>query len=131
MNKIMFNVLSANKIRLICLVLSLLLFVSCNQPGSSKEIKEGTIVPKIFLNKKIELKTYSNNSTLSGFGYDIFINDSLYVHQPHIPAIQGEKGFASKLDAEKIGNLVIIKIRNGVIPPSITISDLDSLEIHQ
>ena len=131
MNDIKFNVLSANKIRLFFLILPLLLFCSCNQHSPSNEITEGTVVSKKNFNAKIELKTYPNNNTLSGFGYDIFINDSLYVHQPHIPAIQGEKGFASKLDAEKIGNLVIIKIRNGVIPPSITINDLDSLSIHQ
>ena len=36
-----------------------------------------------------EIKVFKNELPLSGFGYDIYLNGKLYVHQPNVPAIQG------------------------------------------
>src|SRR6186713_2847697 len=35
----------------------------------------------------IEVKTFKNDSVLKGYGYDIYVDNSLKVHQPHIPAV--------------------------------------------
>ncbi len=63
-----------------------------------------------------------------GWGYDILVDDKIYIHQYCIPAIQGNKAFATKEDAVKTGQVVVQKMVKGMIP-SITRHDLDSLKI--
>ena len=63
------------------------------------------------------------------YGYDIFVNSILYVHQPAIPCLPGKKGFKTAADAKKVTVLVITKIKNGLIPPSVTISEMQKLGI--
>jgi hypothetical protein len=65
----------------------------------------------------------------SGWGYSIFIQDSLYIDQPTIPAIEGNKHFHSSADADKTAQFVIKKIERNIIPPLLSIEELDSLEI--
>ena len=69
------------------------------------------------------------NSEYTGFGFEILQGTRPLIIQPHIPAIQGIKGFKTKEQASIIGNYMIYKINNGIMPPSITVHDLDSLEI--
>jgi len=64
-----------------------------------------------------------------GWGYDIFVNDKLYIHQPGIPAISGDKSFVSEEEAGKVANLMILKIKNNTMPPAVAVSELDSLGI--
>ena len=66
---------------------------------------------------------------LDQFGYDIYKDSVLIIHQPIIPGVQGNKGFASKSDANKTAMLTIYKLSHGIMPPSITIKELDSLKI--
>ena len=58
------------------------------------------------------------------FGYDIFINGQRVIHQPHIPAVPGNKGFTTKAKAQKVAEFVVKKIRNNDMPPAVTIDDL-------
>ncbi len=77
---------------------------------------------------KIDIKLIENkDANLTGFGYDIFIYDAMYVHQPHIPAINGNRGFKTKEQATKAAEFVIYKIRNNIMPPSLTVEEFDSL----
>lgn len=69
------------------------------------------------------------NTNENEFGYDILVNGMKYVHQPHIPAIEGMAGFKSKEDAEKTASLMIEKIKNNIIPPTISKAELDSLGV--
>src|SRR6187455_1133814 len=48
----------------------------------------------------IEVKTFKNDSILKGYGYDIYVDNSLKVHQPHIPAVSGNKGFSTEEKAK-------------------------------
>src|SRR6187455_1853745 len=48
----------------------------------------------------IEVRTFKNDSLLKGFGYDIYVDNSLKVHQPHIPAVSGNKGFSTEEKAK-------------------------------
>ena len=77
--------------------------------------------------EKLSLKIIDSEYT--GFGFEILQGSSPLIIQPHIPAIQGMKGFDTKEQASIIGNYMIYKINNGIMPPSITVHDLDSLEI--
>ena len=64
-----------------------------------------------------------------GWGYKIFKDGKQYINQPHIPAISGVKGFESEEDALKTADLARYKIENGIVPPTITIEELDSLQV--
>jgi hypothetical protein len=66
------------------------------------------------------------NSGSTGWGYDILINGQLYIHQPNIPAVMGNNGFSSEEKAREAGELIISKIRNNVLPPSVTVEELET-----
>jgi hypothetical protein len=68
--------------------------------------------------------------TPQGWGYDIKINDSIFIHQNLIPGIEGNKGFAKQNDAAKVGNLVLYKMKNRQMP-LVTLKELDSLQIER
>lgn len=63
------------------------------------------------------------------YGYDIYKNNQKIIHQPSIPCIKGNKGFAKKEDAEKVAKIVIEKIRKGEMPPTLTIQEMKNLEV--
>lgn len=64
------------------------------------------------------------------FGYSIYIDGQIYVEQKTIPAIEGNIGFASQYDAEKVAKKVIDKMRQGDLPPSVSVEELEELSIH-
>ena len=64
----------------------------------------------------------------NGWGYNIMVDHKVFIHQQIIPAIEGNKTFASKDDAEKTSNLVVQKITTKKLP-SVTKRELDSLQI--
>jgi hypothetical protein len=57
------------------------------------------------------------------------MHDKLYVHQPSIPAVAGNHGFSSQEEAKKVADFVVSKIRNHVMPPTVSVEDLDSLNV--
>jgi hypothetical protein len=75
------------------------------------------------------IRTFSNTDVSAGFGFDILNRGKVYVHQPTIPAVQGVLGFASEEAAKACAELMLYKIRNGILPPSVTVQELDSLGI--
>ena len=89
-----------------------------------------------YKNARIEVKALDNSKSKSaddikvgGYGYDIYIFDALYVHQPNVPAINGNRGFKTKEQAKNAGDLVAYKIKNNIMPPSVSIQELDSLGV--
>jgi hypothetical protein len=126
-------------------ILALLALASCiEQPEIRKEspapdedplpiekVEKEIVIAK---DKEQELVTESLSlkiidSEHAGFGFEILQGASPLIIQPHIPAIQGIKGFETKRQASIIGNYMIYKINNGIMPPSISVQDLDSLKI--
>ncbi|MGD0280140.1 MAG: DUF4907 domain-containing protein [Smithella sp.] len=63
------------------------------------------------------------------FGYDILMNGKLLVHQPSIPALPGNDGFRTKEQAQRVADFVVKKIRNNEMPPTVTIKDLNSMNV--
>lgn len=63
------------------------------------------------------------------YGYSIFIDGRQYIEQTSIPAIQGESGFSTIDDADKVARFVIEKIKKGELPPAVTIEELTSLGV--
>ena len=83
---------------------------------------------------KIDIRVFNNDTIkqepkLTGYGYDILIYDAVYNHQPHIPAINGMRGFHTKEQAQKAAELVVYKIRNNIMPPSVSPQELDSIGV--
>jgi hypothetical protein len=46
-----------------------------------------------------------------GYGYQIYVNDTLVIYQPFIPDVQGKIPFRSKEDAFKVGDFVVNRMR--------------------
>jgi len=63
------------------------------------------------------------------YGYDIFVNGRLRIHQPTIPGQPGNTGFKNKADAKKVALVVMDKISKGIMPPTITQEELKNLGI--
>lgn len=85
-----------------------------------------------YKNAKIDIQIFNNDTVkqepkLTGFGYNILIYDAVYNHQPHIPAINGMRGFHTKEQAKKAAELVVYKIKNNIMPPSLSPQELDSV----
>jgi hypothetical protein len=66
--------------------------------------------------------------TSAGWGYNIKVGNKIYIHQLCIPAVPGNKPFASKEDALKTAGVVIKKMVNHKLP-YVTRKELDSLNI--
>jgi len=64
-----------------------------------------------------------------GWGYKIYDNGTLFINQPHIPAIQGNKGFSTKDQAQITADFAIFKMEQGFVPPTISPKELDSLGV--
>jgi Domain of unknown function (DUF4907) len=63
----------------------------------------------------ISVKAYSPDNHKT-WGYDILINQKIYIHQEFIPALEGNQPFRSKKDALKVGRVVMLRIKNRQSP---------------
>jgi hypothetical protein len=68
----------------------------------------------------------ADNST---YGYSIYIDGKLYVYQTTIPAMPGNRGFSNVASAEKTALLVIEKIKQGELPPTLSADELRQRKI--
>ena len=83
---------------------------------------------------EFQVRIYKNDTVPSspnntGFGYDILKQGAVYIHQPIIPAVQGEAGFSSEAKAQQAAAFVLNKIEHNIIPPSVSAAELDSLGV--
>jgi hypothetical protein len=76
------------------------------------------------IEKEIEILTLENGT----FGYFIQYN-GMKIKQITIPSAAGKNGFHSKEDAEKVASLVLQKIKRNEMPPTVSSSELDSLQV--
>jgi hypothetical protein len=63
------------------------------------------------------------------WGYDIYFQKRLFIHQPSIPGLPGNEGFKTKTDAKKTARLVIGKLKKGEMPPSVTIEEMKKIKV--
>lgn len=62
---------------------------------------------------KVEVASFR---TTEGWGYDIKVDNKIFIHQETIPAIPGERKFLLEQDALKTGNAVMEKLIKGEHP---------------
>lgn len=77
---------------------------------------------------KIEVKTFEVKET-QGWGYDIYVDSKKMIHQPTIPAIQGNRSFKTEQLALKAGLFAAQKLKNTGTLPTITVKELDSIGV--
>lgn len=105
------------------MLVSFLCLIACqsNTPAiqDDKKAKVGS--------NEIEVELFQNED--NSWGYNVNVNSKRFIHQPNIPAIQGHKGFNSGEEAKQVAQLVVYKVENKIIPPGISLEELDSLNI--
>lgn len=103
----------------------LLSFGSC----SSEETKTRTISTTANVQASKQYH-YEIIKLTNGWGYRIFVNNSLYIEQLNIPAIEGIKPFKDNKQAQKMAEEVIKKLQKSTDFPTITVEELDSFKIN-
>lgn len=96
--------------------------MSTAQSAVNHSPKIATISDTAYTYKAIQ----ANGNT---WGYDIFKSGKRIIHQPAMPGISGNEGFKSQTDAEKVAKLVITKLKNGEMPPSVSKEELINLKV--
>jgi hypothetical protein len=61
------------------------------------------------------------------YGYDILRNGKMYIHQPHIPGASGVEGFKAEGQARAAAELMITKLKDNIVPPTITEEELTEI----
>ena len=120
-----------------CFIFSLMIFAACNQQtesaGSEHQSQPVTVTkesaPGPVQDSSLTYKIISGENGTGGYGYDIYVNGKMYVHQPTIPAVAGNRAFSSEQKAAQAAQLVIYKIQNNILPPTVEVRELDSLHL--
>jgi hypothetical protein len=107
------------------LFLSGICFLSHGQTAPAAQPK----FPEAGTTSKSKLTYKIINSANQTFGYDIFSDGKLLIHQPSIPGMSGNEGFKSKQASEKVAQLVINKVKKGEMPPTVTKEELKKLNV--
>jgi hypothetical protein len=103
--------------KLILIVTCFITFISqgCNQ--TAKQQDSSVYNARVFKTEKAD------------FGYDIYKDSTLVIHQPIIPSVSGNAGFVNEEEAKKVAALMIDKLNKGVMPPSVTVEEMEKLNI--
>ena len=64
-----------------------------------------------------------------GWGYQLLDSGKVFINQPHIPAVSGNEGFSSEEKAITCAEFALSKVQLGMIPPTLTKDELDSLGV--
>ena len=119
-----------------------LLFFSCNshkeevvQNQEMASVQESPAVPQAptFSSDNLEVKTYEVKDTTSGkslgWGYDLYVDGHLTIHQPILPGVAGNISFDSEQAAKITGTFALDKMKKSGGLPTITVQELDSLGV--
>jgi hypothetical protein len=116
------------------LLLSLIvIFISANAQATTTKPSKKQLA-KIKSNNikqaaKTQFQYFIIKADSNTYGYSIYANGNLYIEQKTIPAISGLKGFEDTIAAAKTAQLVIKKIKQGEMPPTINIDDLKKINV--
>jgi hypothetical protein len=77
--------------------------------------------------QNIRIEVYAVTS--GSFGYAIYIEDRKIIDQPSIPGLSSNIGFNTIEKAQKTAEFIVSRIRKNRIPPTITVEELDSLNV--
>ena len=63
------------------------------------------------------------------YGYYILADGNILIDQKTIPAVPGNNGFISVAEAKRTADFAIKKLKQGEMPPTISVTDLQKLHI--
>jgi hypothetical protein len=66
----------------------------------------------------------------NGWGYDILVKDTLFIHQESIPAIEGNKPFGRRTQAMEAASRIISKLKKGE-SPSFSQSEIEQIRLSE
>jgi hypothetical protein len=66
-------------------------------------------------------------SVSNGWGYDILVDDSVFIHQESIPSFGNGKAFPEKDQAQQAANLVLKKLERNERLPTLTRFELEKI----
>ncbi len=107
------------------IIISFLIVLLRSIEDPSTEIQQRS---NIYQNAELRVEIIPSISNT--FGYDIWLNGKILIHQTHPPALSGREGFKTEEDAKRIAEFVVERIRRNMFPPTVTVEELDSLEVH-
>jgi hypothetical protein len=112
---------------LLFLISLFLLNIACGN-NSIRSLKKGRseIVTEKYPDDIKEQPFQNSDST---WGFTIYMNGKIYIHQQLMPGSESSSGFQSKKDASKVAELIIRKIKNHISPENVRENELDSLGI--
>ena len=118
------------KIRIVLIIVSIFVFAGC-WFNKGEQVNENVSAPEEVISpyKDVEIKAVIIPAENNTFGYDIYVYDAVLVHQPSRPGLPGNAGFATAEEAMKVAELVIKKMRNNEMPPTVTIEELRELGV--
>lgn len=104
-----------------------LIFHTKSQNAPVSPTKKDANFPKGESLKKTAITYKIIDAPNKTFGYDIFSDGKLLIHQPSIPGMSGNLGFKSRQSAEKVAQLIVKKVKNGEMPPTVDENELRKL----
>ena len=113
------------------LFISIFSILSCNNSDRETKIMEennkhnGNLIPEP-QPAVYEIKTFPEGY---GYGFDIYVNNEKYIHQPNITAVNGLHTFVSEREAKKVAELMVKKMQEGMTHPTISQEELKELQI--
>ncbi|MEI9956856.1 MAG: DUF4907 domain-containing protein [Ferruginibacter sp.] len=111
---------------LCCSICCLLFFLLANSPLQAQSKKNAV---SFLIKDNAAGYTYKIiDAAGATFGYDIYKNGRLAIHQPSVPAMPGNKGFKTKEAVVKVARLAIQKMSNGESLPTISIKEMQKLK---
>ena len=103
----------------------------CGAAGmyASQALAQKKAMPALTTQKATPVFIYKIIPAANGtYGYDIYADGKLRIHQPAIPAVPGNDGFKTKEAAEKVAALAIAKMKKGESLPTISSEELKKLK---
>lgn len=79
--------------------------------------------------KSATIQYFVIKAEVASFGYSIFINGSLYIEQKTIPGKTGNQGFLTYDQADQCARLVVEKIKEGEMPPTVNETEIHHIVI--
>ena len=109
------------KIPFLILWFGILSALSCQNPSPPAAPPP----PKTPQNWTVQIIAAPNNT----FGYDVFADGNILIHQPQVPALPGNEGFKTREQAQRVGDFVIQKLKKGEMPPTVTTEEMKELGV--
>jgi Domain of unknown function (DUF4907) len=113
-----------------CSILAIVLFCHISSVSGQSPTGAGQTPARTAQNiakSKLTFKIISADG--GGFGYDIYSDGRMLIHQPGIPGMPGIVGFSRKEDSQKVAELVIKKLKRGETPPAVSEDELRALKV--